>query len=130
MVLPTSNAVSLLCIMRDYIRPDDQFQWFKEDKLLSSEKSTRYTVLYLDGLPAQAQNGQGIPVAARVSVLTISQPNVGDAGLYTCRIDQTAFGTVEVIASGFGESIASYSELGLHTGCRVPSQAVNLIVIV
>lgn len=64
----------------------------------------------MDGEPNEAQKGQGIPVPARVSVLTILQPNIADAGLYTCKIDSKTFATVEIIASGFGKLYSAYSK--------------------
>ena len=76
---------TLLCVMRDYIRPDEQFQWFKGNYLLSSGKSERFSVVYVAGL-MQAQNGLDTLVPARISALMISDPDVSDAGLYTCRV--------------------------------------------
>ena len=48
---------------------------------------------------------------ARVSVLTILQPTIADAGLYTCKIDAKTSATVEIIASGFGKALTKTQSL-------------------
>ena len=90
----TDNEASLICLMRGYIRPDDQFLWFKGNTLLSSAESERYTVIYEDGF------GQ---VASRISILLISSPKVSDSGQYTCGVNGTsAFDNIELIVNGIG----------------------------
>ena len=90
---PTAIQVLLLCIMRDYIRPDSQFKWFRDDdELVLGDK---YSVVYADG-PLLAQNGMETRSPSRFAGLFIANPNTDDAGSYTCGVNG-AFTTVELI---------------------------------
>ena len=49
-------------------------------------ETDRSTISYRNGLTGAAQNGGNVTVPGRVSVLTISNPQLSDSGTYTCRI--------------------------------------------
>lgn len=84
----TDTAVTLICLMEDYIRPDEQFQWFREDTVISEALSNRYSIQYVNGF-VTAQVGQGTLSFSRFTVLMISEPAVSDAGIYTCEVNGT-----------------------------------------
>lgn len=84
----TESLVTLICLMEDYARPDEQFQWFRGDTLISGALSERYTVAYLDGF-LTAQIGEAALSPARFTLLMISQPAVSDAGVYSCEVNGT-----------------------------------------
>lgn len=93
----TAEMVTLLCNMRDFIRPDEQFQWFRDTTLISDELSDRYSVVYVDG-SLGAQNGLDTLSPTRLSGLIISQPVPSDAGIYSCQVNGTPqFDVVELI---------------------------------
>ncbi len=79
----TASEVQLSCEMSNYIREDEDLQWFKEGQMISSGMD-RHTVTYRDGKPGVAIKGDFIP--GRVAVLTISDPEMEDSGTYTCAI--------------------------------------------
>lgn len=90
----TANGVTLLCNMRDYIRPDDQFQWFRDS---APALNDRYSMLYVNG-SLQAQNGLATLSPTRWTGLAISNPEVSDTGTYTCAVNGTSsFAAVELI---------------------------------
>lgn len=104
----TATTVTLLCYMRDYIRPDEEIQWFKENTQLSSALDERYSVVYVDGL-LQAQNGMATLSPSRISALVISNLVASDAGNYTCTMNETSqFATVDLIIIDSGEYSSSY----------------------
>ena len=82
----TDSTATLRCEMSDYIREDEDLQWFRGGQQITN--GSRHTVRYQDGTPGAAQNGNFI-IPARVSVLTISNPVVADSGMYTCQIQGT-----------------------------------------
>ncbi len=90
--------------MRDYIRPDDQFQWFRTNTQLDPT-SNKYSVVYVDG-SLQAQNGLATLSPARLTGLFIANPVSSDAGIYTCAVNGTVqFATVQLIVNDpFGKS--------------------------
>ena len=82
--------------MGDYIRPDDQFQWFRDS---APALNNRYSVVYVDG-SLTAQNGLDTPSPSRLTGLVISSPEVSDAGTYTCAVNGTSsFAAVELIVN-------------------------------
>ena len=80
------SEVELSCEMADFIRPDHDLQWWREDELVTDNRTIVY---YRDGQPHAAQNGGNETVHSRVSVLRISDPEVADSGTYICRIEGT-----------------------------------------
>lgn len=92
----TANQALLICAMRDYVRPDDHFQWFRRNNKLPL--GDKYSVLYADGL-LQAQNGMATRSPTRVTGLFITNPDVSDAGSYTCAVNET-LAIVELIVNG------------------------------
>ena len=85
--MTTDSEATLHCEMADFIRPDEDLQWFRGGQQITN--GSRHTVTYEDGRPGVAQNGGEFLVPARVSVLTISDPVVADSGMYTCQIQGT-----------------------------------------
>ena len=79
------SEVELQCEMTQYIRADEDLQWFNGSMMITSG-TNRHTVSYHNGTAGAAQNGGSVPIPGRVSVLTISNPQQSDAGTYSCRI--------------------------------------------
>ena len=81
--------------MESYVRPDEQFLWSKEGTLLTEAASERYAISYTDGFLETSQRGEGSLSPSRAIVLVISEPELSDAGLYTCGVNGTSqFATV------------------------------------
>ena len=83
----TDSTATLRCEMSDYIREDEDLQWFRGGQQITN--SSRHAITYEDGTPEAAQNVGDFLGPARVSVLTISNPVVADSGMYTCQIQGT-----------------------------------------
>ena len=81
----SDSEVELGCEMTMYIRPDEDLQWFRGSEMIVS-RTNRCTVSYHNGLAGAAQNGGNVTIPGRISVLTISSPQLSDSGTYTCRI--------------------------------------------
>ena len=81
----SDSSVELECEMTLYVRADEDLQWFRGSEMIAS-RNDRYTISYRNGLTGAAQNGGNVTVPGRVSVLTISNPQLSDSGTYTCRI--------------------------------------------
>ena len=79
------SEVELGCEMTLFIRPDEDLQWFRGSEMIASA-TNRYTISYRNGSARAAQNGGNVTIPGRVSVLTISNPQLSDSGKYTCRI--------------------------------------------
>ena len=79
------TEVELACEMTLYIRPDEDLQWFRGSEVIVNGTG-RYTVSYHNGSVRAAQYGGDTLIPGRVSVLTISYPQLSDSGTYTCRI--------------------------------------------
>ena len=79
------SEVELQCEMTLYIRPDEDLQWFSGSMVISSGTNRR-TISYHNGTADAAQNGGNAIIPGRVSVLTISNPQQSDSGMYSCRI--------------------------------------------
>ena len=72
--------------MSGYIRPDDHLQWFRfgqRSRIVSGEN--RRQISYVNGMMG-GQIGGLRTGSSRVSVLTISNPILADAGAYICRV--------------------------------------------
>ena len=108
----TANQAVLLCTMRDYIRSDEQFQWFRASAQPLPTSSDKYSVVYIDGLP-EAQNGMATSSPARLTGLIIADPDISDADIYTCAVNGTEqFATVELI-------VIDDDPIGMLLLCRV-----------
>lgn len=92
------DQVILLCAMTDYIRPDEQFQWFRGSDMIDPTLTEKYSVEFGEG-PLQAQNGLGTLSPGRFVALFITDPGVSDTGMYTCAVGG-AFAIVELIVNG------------------------------
>lgn len=80
----------LSCEMRDFIRPDEDLEWYKGDTRIHNEVTPRITIDYnSEGLPHSAQRGSNITVPGRVSTLTVENPTTADSDVYSCRIRGT-----------------------------------------
>lgn len=99
--------------MRDYIRPDEQFQWFRGEVQLIPALSNKYSVMYGDG-PLQAQNGMATRSPSRLTALFIADPDVSDAGMYTCAVNGT-FAIVELTVNDpFGRLFINVPIYSVH----------------
>ena len=79
------SEVELQCEMTLYIRADEDLQWFNGSTMITSG-TNRHTISYHNGTADAAQNGGNAIIPGRVSVLTISNPQQSDSGMYSCRI--------------------------------------------
>lgn len=96
------TSVILFCTMRDYIRPDQSFRWFREGELISTELDEKYNLVYIDS-SQPAQNGEDTLSPARLSLLSISNPQVEDTGFYTCGITGTTVNAQVQLIVDFGK---------------------------
>ena len=87
-------SVQLACEMRQYIRPDIFLTWDGPGSQTITSGINRHQIIFTDGSPNEAANGNANLVPARVSTLVISNPEPADAGSYTCRV----MGTSQVVA--------------------------------
>ncbi len=78
--------------MSNYIRPDDQLQWFRDGEMITSGQGRRQ-ITFMNGIANQGQLGGLSTQSSRVSVLTISNPILNDTGTYNCRV----MGTTESV---------------------------------
>ncbi len=78
--------------MSDYIRPDNQLQWFRDEQLITTDEN-RLQITFMNGTRV-AQLGTLLRQPSRLSVLTISNPTLSDSGTYTCHV----MGTRESVA--------------------------------
>ena len=79
------TQVELECEMNLFIRPDEDLQWFRGSEMIVSG-TNRHTVSYRNGSAEVVVNVTTFNISSRVSVLTISNPQLSDSGTYTCRI--------------------------------------------
>ena len=85
----TNNAsVDLRCTMTGYIRPINQLHWFMADTLLD-DQTKRYSFSVESGEPDKAQSGQSHLGPSEIRVLTITDPQLSDSGMYLCRLQGT-----------------------------------------
>ncbi len=84
----TASEVQLSCEMLNFIREDEDLQWFKEGQVISSGMD-RHNVTYSDGKPGVAVKGGISFIPGRVTVLTISNPEIEDSGTYSCAVAET-----------------------------------------
>ena len=102
-----TDAMTTDSEMVDFIRPDEDLQWFRGGQQIAN--NSRHTVTYEDGRPGVAQNGGMFAVPARVSVLTISDPVIADSGMYTCQIQGTTeSANIQLSVSGGGIAISVF----------------------
>ncbi|XP_064396395.1 class II receptor tyrosine kinase-like isoform X3 [Halichondria panicea] len=91
-ILDNASFVELRCDMSNYIRPDDQLQWFRDGEMITSGKDRRQ-ITFMNGNANQGQFGDLSTQSSRVSMLTISNPILSDTGTYNCRV----IGTTESV---------------------------------
>ena len=85
-VADNETEVKLSCEMSEYIHPDEDLKWFKGEKLLTN--GSKYAITYHNG-SGHGQNGRYKIGLSRMSMLVISEPQITDAGIYTCNIRGT-----------------------------------------
>ena len=75
--------------MREFLRPDGAFQWFKDGELIDTA-SARYSLTFRDSEAENtSQSGLRVLVPGRVSTLSILGPRQSDSGNYTCVVETT-----------------------------------------
>ena len=96
--------MELRCDMSDYIRPDDQLQWFRDGEMITSGQARRQ-ITVMNGNADQGQFGGLSTQSSRVSVLTISNPVLNDTGTYNCRVMGTTESvSIELLVQRSGEN--------------------------
>ena len=117
----SDSEVELECEMTLYIRPDEDLQWFRGSEMIVNG-TNRYTISYRNGLAGAAQKGENVTIPGRVSVLTISNPQLSDSGTYNCRIlgtEQSA--DIQLTVEGIFPATPTTSVAAITT----PSQCVT-----
>lgn len=84
----TADHTNFTCEMSDYILPDENMKWIGNDGAVL-ERSDKYTISFENGNQFMAQNGGSTRLPSRVSILTIHNPTICDAGNYFCTLDGT-----------------------------------------
>ena len=87
------SAVALECEMRAFIRPDSSLIWEGPGGRRITGGTSKHQITFSDGSPGTAANGSGVLVPSRVSMLTITNPEPSDTGMYTCSV----MGTTEAV---------------------------------
>ena len=90
-----TTSVELGCEMSGYLRPDEDLQWYRDNRLLLL-KGARHSVSIKEGRMGAGQSGENTTVHSRLSVLNIHHPSVADSGVYSCRVRGT---TAEALMS-------------------------------
>ncbi len=94
--------------MSDYIRPDDQLQWFRDEEMITSGQARRQ-ITVMNGNANQGQFRGLVTQSSRVSVLTISNPILSDTGTYNCRVMGTTESVdIELLVQSSGENNYTY----------------------
>ncbi|XP_064396377.1 uncharacterized protein LOC135343303 isoform X2 [Halichondria panicea] len=121
-ILDNASFVELRCDMSDYIRPDDQLQWFRDGEMITSGQARRQ-ITVMNGNADQGQFGGLSTQSSRVSVLTISNPVLNDTGTYNCHV----MGTTESVSI---ELLVQRSELTLPLPALIGGIAGILALVV
>lgn len=109
------TEVELRCEMLDYIRPDEDLQWYDPDRQPIVSGTNRRTIVYQDGTPDTAQIGGDFLTSSRVAVLTISDPQVSDSGTYFCVVEGTREGLgVDLIVAGMYVNVCIMHNIRLY----------------
>ena len=88
------NIVALRCEMRAFIQLDSSLIWEGPGGQRITGGIGKHQITFSDRSPGAAANGGVQLVPSRVSKLTISNPELSDAGIYTC----TVMGTSQAFA--------------------------------
>ncbi len=89
--------------MSNYIRPDDQLQWFRDGEMITSGQARRQ-ITFMDGTKS-GQLGGLLTQSSRVSMLKISNPVLSDTGTYNCRVmGTTESADIALIVQSSGEN--------------------------
>ena len=120
-ILDNASFVELRCDMSDYIRPDDQLQWFRNGEMITSGQARRQ-ITFMNGT-GQGQLGGFSTQSLRISMLTISNPVLSDTGTYNCRV----MGTTESVDI---ELILQISAMPTNTSPETPILTIALGVTI
>lgn len=86
-----SQLVELGCEMSGYIRPQKDLFWIVNGVPLdpTTNDGSKYRVSYRNGTDNRAQFGGSTTIPSLVTVLTVKDVSLADAGVYSCAIDNT-----------------------------------------
>ena len=109
------STVVLECEMRAFIRSDDSLIWEGPGDQRIAGGTGKHQITFSDGSPGTAANGGGELVPFRVSMLTITNPEPSDAGMYTCSVMGTTEAvTMELTVNGSAPQSTSTSKSRLQ----------------
>ena len=85
----STTSAELQCEATGYVRPDSDIQWYRGNERIE-RNDEKYSIAFRNGRPNAAQRGLNESTFSRVSVLTIQNVDETDAGLYSCRSQETS----------------------------------------
>ena len=84
-----SLEIRLGCDLAGYIREDSTILWFDpSNETIGMAGGSKYEVEYTKGVHV-AQIGELETMSSKVSSIVISDPELSDSGVYTCRLEGT-----------------------------------------
>ena len=98
------TSISLICVMESYVRPNNLFQWSRENaSILPTTLAGKYSTFY-NSFPSP-NSLAGNSSRATLSILTISNIQFEDGGNYSCGVIGTQQVALVEVVTEFGELV-------------------------
>ncbi|XP_064396374.1 uncharacterized protein LOC135343301 isoform X1 [Halichondria panicea] len=129
-VMDNASFAELRCDMSDYIRSDEQLQWFRDGEMITSGQARRH-ITFINGNANQGQFGGLSTQSSRVSMLTISNPVSSDTGVYNCHVIGTTENVdIELLIQSSAMPILSIALGGTIGGLLLLISLLIVVIIV
>ena len=128
--MDNASFAELRCDMSDYIRSDEQLQWFRDGEMITSGQARRH-ITFINGNANQGQFGGLSTQSSRVSMLTISNPVSSDTGVYNCHVIGTTENVdIELLIQSSAMPILSIALGGTIGGLLLLISLLIVVIIV
>ena len=124
MATMNDSTIVLYCEMRAFIRQDSSLIWEGPSRQRIRGGMGKYLITFSNGLPNTSANGGGVLVPSRVSTLTIINPELSDAGTYTCSVmgtNQAVMIDLQVNSSDKRETTDTVTDINTTGGTQASS---------